>query len=88
MGKIFWDTVELYSYFQFFFAVVGFTGFSNRNFNQNLKPMFTEKVHFFTVFGVFFPAACGVMSGVNMSGELKDPGKSIPLGSTAALGVT
>ena len=70
------------------FTVYGFTGFSNENFKQNAKPMFTEKVHFFTVLGVFFPAACGVMSGVNMSGDLKDPAKSIPIGSTAALGVT
>jgi len=68
--------------------VYGFTGFSNENFKQNAKPMFTEKVHFFTVLGVFFPAACGVMSGVNMSGDLKDPAKSIPIGSTAALAVT
>eukprot|EP00794_Sanderia_malayensis_P012230 gene12230-13490_t len=68
--------------------VDGFTGFSSENFNSNTKPMFTGHVHFFTVFGVFFPAACGVMSGVNMSGDLKDPDRSIPVGSVAALGVS
>ncbi len=67
--------------------VDGFTGFSNDNIIHNAKPMFTGHVHFFTVFGVFFPAACGVMSGVNMSGDLKDPSRSIPVGSVAALAV-
>ena len=73
--------------FQHFFPVAGFTGFSSAHFNQNLKPIFKDHVSFFTVLGVFFPAACGVMSGINMSGELKDPNKSIPVGSLAALAV-
>lgn len=39
---------------------------------------------FFTVFAICFPAFTGMAAGVGLSGDLKDPRKSIPIGTMAA----
>ncbi|MBN2348816.1 MAG: amino acid permease [Bacteroidales bacterium] len=40
--------------------------------------------NFFIVFAICFPAFTGMTAGVGLSGDLKNPGKSIPLGTTIA----
>jgi len=39
---------------------------------------------FFIIFAICFPAFTGMTAGVGLSGDLKNPGKSIPLGTMAA----
>ncbi|XP_061697416.1 solute carrier family 12 member 8 isoform X2 [Syngnathoides biaculeatus] len=63
----------------------GFIGYSVDLLSRNTLPDYSPGENFFTVFGVFFPAATGVMSGFNMSSDLQRAEHSIPLGTLAAV---
>ena len=43
---------------------------------------------FWLIFAIFFPAVTGFTQGVSMSGELNDPGKSLPQGTFYAVGLS
>jgi solute carrier family 12 (sodium/potassium/chloride transporter), member 2 len=46
------------------------------------------QVAFWKVFAIFFPAVTGILAGVSMSGELKEPERNIPFGTLFAIAVT
>lgn len=40
---------------------------------------------FWTILAIFFPAVTGILSGVGMSGDLKNPARSLPLGTIGSV---
>ena len=72
-------------------SIIAFLGGSLANFNYdifsaNMRSHYTSgDLSFWAIFALYFPAVTGIMAGVNMSGDLKNPGKSIPAGTFAAV---
>ena len=74
---------------------VYYTSWSWRTLAENFWPHFTAgaagsstapaRESWQSVFGVLFPAVCGILAGASMSGDLRKPSKSIPKGTNAAL---
>lgn len=71
-----------------------FTGLQMETLKSNLYPQYGPDyttgalTDFANVFGVFFTGVTGVLAGANISGDLKNPAKSIPLGTLSGILVT
>ncbi|MFO7615594.1 MAG: hypothetical protein R6W71_13250 [Bacteroidales bacterium] len=65
----------------FFF---GKTGSVPEKTNIGLLFEFRNSDDFFIIFAIIFPAFTGMTAGVGLSGDLKKPGRSIPLGTMTA----
>lgn len=64
----------------------GVTGYNDVNFVNNSGALYADGENFFTIFGLFFASVTGILAGINMSGDLRDPFHNIPHGTLAALG--
>ncbi len=63
---------------------LGKTEFQNTENLSAFSDSLRNMNEFFVVFAIVFPAFTGMTAGVGLSGDLKNPGRSIPLGSVAA----
>ena len=70
------------------FFLGGAAAFDWSKLQTNLGTSFVEGESLYTMFALFFPAVTGIMAGANMSGDLRNPGKSIPNGTLWSIGVT
>ncbi|PQE12323.1 cation chloride cotransporter protein [Rutstroemia sp. NJR-2017a BVV2] len=73
---------------------IEYTGLSIRTLADNLMPRLTKgaagsqingKETFQDLFGILFPATGGIFAGASMSGDLKNPSRSIPKGTLYGL---
>lgn len=74
-------------------AIAAFIGgaivqFNTQTFSDNWSSGYTgPELNFWVIFAIYFPAVTGILSGINMSGDLKKPAQSLVRGTLMAIGV-
>ncbi len=76
--------LSLFSIFLASFPIAGRTGLTE---TAVLWGSFSDW-NFWEAFAIFFPAVTGIMVGISLSGSLREPRRSIPLGTMSAIGLT
>ncbi|XP_063305849.1 solute carrier family 12 member 9 [Pelobates fuscus] len=76
-------------------TIIGeYTGINSTTLHNNLHADYSldyttgNLMNFATVFAVMFNGCTGIMAGCNMSGELKQPSRAIPIGTIIAVIIT
>jgi amino acid transporter len=64
----------------------GIVAWDTEQLRANVAP--SGSLPFWALFALFFPAVTGFTQGVSLSGDLKDPGKSLPRGTFLAVGIS
>lgn len=98
LGLLAWLGADLATRFQYFVmgslavALLSFAAGAGSHWseetlraNWSLPP---EAISFWAGFAIFFPAVTGFTQGVSMSGDLAEPGRSIPRGVLAAVALS
>ena len=70
------------------FFVGGLAAASLETLASNWKGRSATGPDFWILFGIYFPAVTGFTQGVSMSGDLREPGESLPRGTFLAVGVS
>lgn len=52
---------------------------------DSFVPASVQSLGFWAIFAIFFPAMTGVESSISLSGDLRNPSKSLPLGTISAI---